>query len=88
LRLNNKNKEKLIYTRDTGAVSIALKKCIKKIEMEVKNMKRNGKQAVIEQLWMVYFNNTLYAAGLITAEQRNKIHNKIIVLIAQKIKSP
>ena len=31
------------------------------------------KQAVIEQLWLTYYNDTLFAKGLITEEQRNKM---------------
>ena len=34
-------------------------------------MTAQKKQAVIEQLWLTYFNDTLYAKGLITEEQRN-----------------
>lgn len=35
------------------------------------DMTAQKKQAVIEQLWLTYFNDTLYAKGLITEEQRN-----------------
>ena len=35
------------------------------------------KQAVLEQLWLTYYNDTLYAKGLITEEQRNKMRLKI-----------
>ena len=35
------------------------------------------KQAVLEQLWLTYYNDTLYARGLITEEQRNKMRMKI-----------
>ena len=31
------------------------------------------KQAIIEQLWLTYYNDTLFATGLITEEQRNKM---------------
>ena len=44
---------------------------------EIKEMKRGmteqKKQAVIEQLWLTYYNDTLFAKGLITEEQRNKM---------------
>ena len=35
------------------------------------------KQAVLEQLWLTYYNDTLYAKGLINEEQRNKMRLKI-----------
>ena len=31
------------------------------------------KQAVIEQLWLTYYNDTLFAKGMITEDQRNKM---------------
>ena len=31
------------------------------------------KQAVMEQLWLTYYNDTLFAKGMITEEQRNKM---------------
>jgi len=31
------------------------------------------KQAVIEQLWLTYYNDTLFAKGLITEDQRNRM---------------
>lgn len=31
------------------------------------------KQTVIEQLWLTYYNDTLYAKGLIDKDQRNKL---------------
>lgn len=40
-------------------------------------MTEQKKQAVIEQLWLTYYNDTLFAKGLITEEQRNKMHIKI-----------
>ena len=43
---------------------------------EIKEMKpgmtEQKKQVVIEQLWLTYYNDTLFAKGLITEEQRNK----------------
>ena len=36
-------------------------------------MNEQKKQAVIEQLWLTYYNDTLFAKGLITEEQRNKM---------------
>lgn len=44
---------------------------------ETKEMKQGmneqKKQAVMEQLWLTYYNDTLFAKGLITEEQRNKM---------------
>lgn len=44
---------------------------------ETKEKKQNmtdlKKQAVIEQLWLTYYNDTLFAKGLITEEQRNRM---------------
>lgn len=33
-------------------------------------MNEQKKQAVIEQLWLTYYNDTLFAKGLITEDQR------------------
>lgn len=35
------------------------------------------KKCLAEQLWLHYFNATLYEKGLITETQRNRISNKI-----------
>ena len=44
---------------------------------ETKKMKagmtEQKKQAVMEQLWLTYYNDTLFAKGMITEEQRNKM---------------
>ena len=44
---------------------------------ETKEMKagmtEQNKQAVMEQLWLTYYNDTLFAKGMITEEQRNKM---------------
>ena len=44
---------------------------------ETKEMKQGmneqKKQAVIEQLWLTYYNDTLFAKGMITEEQRNRM---------------
>ena len=40
-------------------------------------MTEQKKQAVIEQLWLTYYNDTLFAKGLITEEQRNKMRKRI-----------
>lgn len=36
-------------------------------------MTNQKKQAVIEQLWLTYYNDTLFAKGLITEDQRNRM---------------
>ncbi len=36
-----------------------------------------SKQDVIDRLWLTYFNDTLYAQGLITETQRNQMRVKI-----------
>ena len=36
-------------------------------------MTAQNKQAGMEQLWLTYYNDTLFAKGLITEEQRNKM---------------
>ena len=44
---------------------------------ETKEMKQSmneqKKQAVIEQLWLTYYNDTLFAKGMITEDQRNRM---------------
>ncbi len=44
---------------------------------ETKEMKQGmneqKKQAVIEQLWLTYYNDTLFAKGMITEDQRNRM---------------
>ena len=40
-------------------------------------MTEQKNQAVIERLWLTYYNDTLFAKGLITEEQRNKMRIKI-----------
>ena len=37
------------------------------------SMNEQKKQAVIEQLWLTYYNDTLFAIGMITEDQRNKM---------------
>ena len=36
-------------------------------------MPKQKKQAVMEQLWLTYYNDTLFAKGMITEDQRNKM---------------
>ena len=49
-------------------------------------MTAQKKQAVIEQLWLTYFNDTLYAKGLITEEQRNAMRLTIRSRTAAKMR--
>ena len=42
-----------------------------------RKMSENEKQSVIEKLWLIYFNDTLYDKGLITETERNRMANKI-----------
>lgn len=35
------------------------------------------RQSVIEQLWLTYYNDTLYAKGVITETERNRMRVKI-----------
>ena len=35
-------------------------------------------QVIREQLWLNYFNETLYAKGVITEEQRSRMRSRII----------
>ena len=37
------------------------------------SMNEQKKQAVMEQLWLTYYNDTLFAKGMITEDQRNKM---------------
>ena len=34
-------------------------------------------QTVIQQLWLTYYNDTLFSKGLITEEQRNRMRLRI-----------
>lgn len=48
---------------------------------ETKEMKpgmtEQKKQLITEQLWLTYYNDTLFKKGMITEEQRNKMRIKI-----------
>ena len=44
----------------------------------LKKQNREQKQAAtMEQLWLTYFNDTLYEKGVITETERNKMRTKI-----------
>ncbi|MBQ8188114.1 MAG: hypothetical protein IJ037_14785 [Clostridia bacterium] len=36
------------------------------------------KRAEYERLWLTYYNDTLYAKGIITEEQRNRMRIRIV----------
>ena len=38
-----------------------------------KNIDEQKKLAVIEHLWLTYFNDTLFAKGIITEDQHNRM---------------
>ena len=40
-------------------------------------MSEKQKQAILEGLWLTYYNDTLYSEGLITEEERNRMRVKI-----------
>lgn len=42
-----------------------------------KNMSEQQKNAVLEELWLTYYNDTLYAKKLITEAERNQMRIKI-----------
>lgn len=39
--------------------------------------RKPSKQSVSEQLWLTYYNDALFAKGLITEDQRNKMRVRI-----------
>lgn len=42
-----------------------------------KPMSRKKSNAVVERLWLTYFNDSLYAQGVITETERNKMRTNI-----------
>ena len=50
------------------------------------SMNEQKKQAVIEQLWLTYYNDTLFAKGMITEDQRNKMRLMIKSRSATKMR--
>ena len=40
---------------------------------KTQNMNEQKKKAIMEQLWLTYFNDTLLEKGVITEEQHNKM---------------
>ena len=56
---------------------------IKEMKPEMTEQK---KQAVIEQLWLTYYNDTLFAKGMITEVQRNRMRLMIKSRSAAKMR--
>lgn len=50
------------------------------------SMNEQKKQAVIEQLWLTYYNDTLFAKGMITEDQRNRMRLMIKSRTAAKMR--
>ena len=50
------------------------------------SMNEQKKQAVIELLWLTYYNDTLFAKGMITEDQRNKMRLMIKSRTATKMR--
>ena len=50
------------------------------------SMNEQKKQAVIEQLWLTYYNDKLFAKGMITEDQRNKMRLMIKSRTATKMR--
>lgn len=46
-------------------------------EMKKQPMPEKKKQAVLEGLWLTYYNEALYEQGMITEEERNKMRARI-----------
>lgn len=40
-------------------------------------MTEQKKRAILEELWLTYYNDTVYAKGLITEEQHNALRRRI-----------
>ncbi len=49
-------------------------------------MSEKQKQAIWEQLWLTYFNDTLFAEGVITEDERNKMRLRIKARTALRMK--
>jgi hypothetical protein len=47
------------------------------VESKKPNLTEQQKQRIIEGLWLTYYNDTLYAKGVITEEDRNKMRLRI-----------
>lgn len=55
-------------------------------ENEKMNSIDKKEKVIIEQLWLTYFNDTLFAEGAITEEMRNKMRVKIHSRTARLLK--
>ena len=50
------------------------------IRTSVSEQAKNIRENLAKELWLLYFNNTLYVQGIITEKQRNQMKNKITAL--------
>ena len=44
----------------------------------MKEQRKSTRQQVIERLWLLYFNDTLFAKGLISEHERNRMKLRIL----------
>ena len=44
---------------------------------EMTEQKARSERSMMEQLWLTYYNDTLYEKGVITEDERNKMRIKI-----------
>lgn len=44
---------------------------------EMTEQKARSVRSIMEQLWLTYYNDTLYEKGVITEDERNKMRIKI-----------
>lgn len=47
-------------------------------EKKLKGTSPQKTQAIYERLWLTYYNEILYAKGLITEEQHNRMRSRIV----------
>ena len=46
-------------------------------DRQISERKTRSVRSTIEQLWLTYYNDTLYEKGVITEDERNKMRIKI-----------
>ena len=46
-------------------------------DRQISEQKARSVRSTIEQLWLTYYNDTLYEKGVITEDERNKMRIKI-----------
>ena len=57
------------------------KKEVDSISTQRKPAPEQAKKELAEQLWLSYYNQVLFEAGLITETERNRMKNKISALV-------